>query len=744
MTAAREQVAALLAPESIAIVGASERPGSWAQQVWSNLERFEYPGSVYPVNPNRRVVWSRPCFPDIGTLPEPPDHVVVMVPAPAAVEAVRSAAAAGARSATVYGSGFGEDGSEEGAALRRGLSEAVAETGIALSGPNCMGNLSVPSRLVTITDSRLGKLRAGPIAVVGQSGGIVTAINRSLADRGLHTSHLVTSGNEIGLTTADYIEYFAADPAVGVILCFVESVRSVERFLAACAAAKGARKPVVVCKLGIGDGARAAAQSHTGALAGAVEVFDAVTQGVGVIRVATLDEMLELADYFTHARTPEGAGLAAITFSGGLKGLVLEAASRRGVWLADLAPATLEALRSFLGTGTSAGNPLDSGYTGLSDSRSYLRCAEILLADPNVDLLLAQEELMRVPGSVQKEENLRRLEALEATSGQKPIAMFSMLPHSVTDYGRQLRCDFPHLPFLQGADVAVATAGHVMGYANALASPSPYIRPATHPDDLDGDVLAEVRRLETVPGDGLVTLDEVRAKGLLAAYGVPVLREVVAERVEEALTAAESVGYPVVLKAVSSDLSHKTEAGLVLLEVGTPDEVRSGYETLIRRWKETWSASRLSGILVAPHIRGGIELTLGLHRDREMGLVVMVGAGGSEVELVRDVAFGPPWLQRADAWTVLRRTRVHRLLQGYRARGPFDEERVIDVMVGLGRLAIDLGGCLESIDVNPFLALPAGQGGLALDAFAVFRPAAMWPEELRSGSADRLPKSERR
>src|ERR1700724_2882085 len=298
LQAAQAKVAALLNPRNVVVVGASDAPGSWALRAFQNLRRYQFPGAVYPLNPRRDQVWAMRCYRSFAELPEPPDHVVVVIPAPLVPDALRAAAAAGARSATVMSSGFGEAGDAAAKALAVALSETIAETGLAVSGPNCMGNIHAPSRLMTLTDDRPHRIAEGPVAIVAQSGGLAMAIKRTLEERGIVTASLVTSGNEAGLTTADYIAYYATLPFVRVIVSYLEAVKDPAQLRAACITARSAGKPVIAVKLGASAEGRAAALAHTGAIAGAMEEFDALAASAGILRVRTLDDIVEAAEYF--------------------------------------------------------------------------------------------------------------------------------------------------------------------------------------------------------------------------------------------------------------------------------------------------------------------------------------------------------------------------------------------------------------------------------------------------------------
>src|ERR1700734_2751686 len=290
LRAAQAKGAGLLNPRNVVIVGASDWPGSWALRAFQNLRRYEFPGSIYAVNPRRDQVWDMRCYGSFAELPEPPDHVVVVIPAPQVPDTLRAAAAAGARSAIIMSSGFGEAQNPAAKALAETLNKTIAETGLAVSGPNCMGNIHAPSRLMTLTDDRPHRMAAGPVAIVAQSGGLAMAIKRTLEERGIATASLVTSGNEAGLTTAGYIAYYATLPFVRVIVSYLEAVKDPEHLRAACALARQAGKPVVALKLGASVEGRAAALAHTGEIAGPVEAFDALAAEAGILRVRTLDD----------------------------------------------------------------------------------------------------------------------------------------------------------------------------------------------------------------------------------------------------------------------------------------------------------------------------------------------------------------------------------------------------------------------------------------------------------------------
>ncbi len=708
----RPDVEALLNPRNVVIVGATDKPGNWAQRCWRNLDRYGYAGPVYPLNPRREEVWDTRCYRSYDELPEPPDHLAVFVPAPFVEATLREGAAAGARSATVVSSGFDEV--PDPVAIERGrqLSETIAELGIAVSGPNCLGNFNGRARFVTMTDNRPQPTEPGPVAIVGQSGGLVMALKRTLEERGMDVGYIVTSGNEAGLKTADYIEYFAADPQTRIIVSYLEAVREPERFLAACTAAKDAGKPVIVVKLGASANGRAAALAHTGGLAGSIAAFDAIAGDAGAVRVTTLDDVVEITEYLLHARLPRGEGLGAMTFSGGLRGVLLDQAEVNGLSFPPLAAKTRRRLGKLLGVGTVIGNPLDSGFGALTSHDTYIRCVETLLDDPDIDTLLLQEELLRAPEGGNKEANMRAVNALAARA-KKPIAFVTMISHGLNDYARKLRGGLRNVAFLQETDKSLRTVRSVISYAMRSSRKAPAQgrgRSATPP---------AVRKALARTGDGTdpTPFSEVDSKVLLRAYGLRTPRERLAGSAAEAVRIARDIGFPVVLKAAGAELAHKSDAGGVLLNHGTVAAVRRGYGTILRSVARAAHGVAIDGVLVAEQVAGDLELVIGASRDPEMGTMVMFGSGGVALELYRDVAFAAPTLDEAAAEALIARTRAARLIGGYRGAPALDRKALVKALIAVSRLACDLGARLESIDVNPFVL--RRRGGIALDALVV-------------------------
>jgi acyl-CoA synthetase (NDP forming) len=712
LDASKEKVAALTAPRNVVLVGASDRPGSWAARVWHNLKRYEFPGPIYLINPRRNEIWEQPCYPDFQALPQAPDHMVVLVPAAGVIDTLRRGAAAGARSATVFSAGFGEGFDSKAATLGRELAAVIAQTGLGVSGPNCMGNVCAKSRLVTLTEDRPLAVRPGPVALVGQSGGMMIFTNQALQERGIWPEYLITSGNEAGLSIADYIAFFTGEPELKVIIIYVEAISQLAKFKAACRMARAANKSIVAVKLGQSEGGRNAAMAHTGSLAGSIEAFDAIAGEVGVIRADTLDDAVEITELLVHTGAAPGRRLGAVTLSGAYRGLLLDSAERNGLQFPALAPATTERLEAVLTVGSLVSNPIDGGFGVLSSADNFMASIDALQADPNVDMVLVQEGLPRAPGSDRAEHYIRLADDYAATTATKPIAFITPISHGQTDYSRALRTKAPHVSFLQEAYKALRAIASVArrDERERLARGSLLQPQAPAPERRD---LAEHLRSRATAEP--VALDEAQSKEVLRAYGIATAEEALVTSRTAAIEAAGRIGYPVVLKAVSAELLHKSDVGAVMLDLASPEQLAAAYDDMAQRLQR----HRLTGMLVCRQVRGGLELVLGLHRDPEMGLVVMAGSGGVLLELIKDVTFCAPPVSPEKARDMLARMRGARLLAGYRGSPALDADALVNALVALGQLAVDLEDVVQSVDINPFVALP--QGGLALDALIVLQ-----------------------
>ena len=703
-----KSVHAMLHPRNIVLVGATDKPGNYAERIWNNLVKYGYEGDLYPVNAKRETIWGVTCYKDFASLPEKPDHVLVLVPARFAVQVIRDAAAAGARSATIVTSGFSELQDEESQRLAAELQQAVKETGLAVTGPNCLGNLSAGEKLFTNIDDRIVTMEQGRVGIAGQSGAIVMAIRQALEDRGVGVGYMVTTGNEVGLETPDLMAYFAADPSIRVIVVYLEGVRNTKAFRDACKAARAAGKPVIALKLGASEGGRAAAMAHTGALAGSIETFDAISTREGVIRVRGLDELIETTECFVHAGTPKGDRLAAVSLSGGKRGLLIDAFYSAGMNFAPLPASASDQLAKMLGPGSIVGNPLDAGFAAVVDPSVYMKSIKIMIDDPDTDIVIIDSELPKAPHEL-RERNLRIVNEM-AGAGNKPVIYISAMSIGFTEHTKELRKSLPDIAVLQGLDRAVGAIKSLIEYANLRKEV---------PDIVSSSKASARAMLERVlkSADGAAALDEVASKKLLKAYGIPISKEAIAQTSTEAVKIAKKIGFPVVAKIVSPDILHKSDVGGVVLNLNSAAEVKKAFDDITKRVRKLKNKPKLEGILIAQQVKADLELVVGASLDAEMGPVVLFGTGGVDIELMKDVALAGAPIDAAEARQLIARTKAGVKMKGYRGRPAMHEASAVKALVGLSNLIADAGNRVASIDVNPFLI--NSKVGVAVDGLIV-------------------------
>jgi acetyltransferase len=707
----------LFNPRNVVLVGASDRPGHWSGRVWLNLERFGFAGRVFPVNPNRTEIWGAACYPDMKSLPEPPDHLAIFVPKERLSQVLSDGIDHGMSGATIYAAGFGEGDDAVGRQLAAELKAQASAAGIAVIGPNCMGLACGKSRFATVPDESLQELAPGAAAVITQSGALCTAINRAINDVGIKLSYLISCGNQTVCTMADYVDYLADDPLLKVILCYVEGLPDAQRFFAATARAHAKGKVTVVVKIGGSDAGRAAALAHTGSLAGNTKAFDTMARYAGIVRLDSLEDGVEAVEYLARAPVPRGERIAVMTNSGALRSLTTEAAERTGTKLAVFSEATRGGLAKILDD-PRVSNPVDTKIT--LPTAQYMACVEAIAAAPEVDVVLVAEDLPREAGLDRKVKNLQALDGFVARRGANggdtgpPIAMFSSLTFNTTEYMAEFRRSLAHVPILREPEktLRVVRALAAFGARRSVTRPSA---------GSAGDAaLIAAWRARAQKFSKPTALNEADSKALLSAYGIVAPAEKVVSTPEEAVAAARVIGFPVVLKAVAAAVPHKSDAGLVMLGLADAGAVLGAAETLVARCRSL--NAPLEGILVAQQVSDGLETVLGIHRDPEVGPVIMFGLGGVMVELFKDVAFGPPQLDRAAASEMIDATRARQLVSGFRGSAACDRTALCDALVNLGRLARDLGDVIEAVDVNPLLV--RGEGAFALDALVVLRPPA--------------------
>ncbi|MFJ9646826.1 acetate--CoA ligase family protein [Streptomyces sp. NPDC004244] len=683
-------------PESVAVIGASDAEGrpntgitrqliAWAERVGAR---------IHPVHPTRTSVFGLPCHPSVAALPEQVDLAVLLVGDPVAV--VEELAESKVKFAVAFASGFAETG-ETGAAAQARLAAAVRRSGLRLLGPNTNLNAFQEFR------DDLG----GPaIALITQSGHQGRPVY-TLQELGIRLSHWAPTGNEADLETADFISYFAEQPEVGAIACYVEGLKDGRSFLLAADRAARNGVPVVAVKVGRTEtGARTAA-SHTGKLTGADAVVDAAMRQFGVIRVDALDELQDTAALLARARPPRADGVVVYSISGGTGAHFSDLATEAGLHLPALSRAKQDELHEWIPDYLNVANPIDNGGHPVGDWRGR-KIIDAILADPSVGVLICPITGPFPPMSDRLAQDL--VDAAEETDklvcvvwgspvgteeayrttllGSSRVATFRTFGNCIT----AVRAYLDHHRF---------TTGYRSPFIDAPRTPSPSYRKAQ----------ALMR-----PGQ---QLSEHAAKQLLRAYGIRVPREQLVTSAAAAVRAAGLVGYPVVMKASGPQLAHKTELGLVKVGLTSASQIRDAYRELtdIARYENI----PLDGILVCQMVQRGVEMFVGVTQDALFGPTVTVGLGGVLVEVLHDAAVRVPPFGEDQARAMLAELRGRALLDGVRGAPPADADALVEVVLRVQRMALELGGVLSELDINPLMVLPRGQGAVALDALAVCR-----------------------
>ena len=764
MSGAR-RLRALFHPQSIALIGASDNSG-WSLGTFNNLRDHGFPGRVHLVNHRAAQVHGEKAYRALKAVPEPVDLAYVMVPTDAVLPVLREGAGLGIGTYVILTAGFGETGSE-GARREEEIIEFARERGLTVLGPNGNGFINAAAGITPYGLPIPPPLLRGPVGVVLQSGGLASSVLSFAQSRNIGISLLVSMGNESMLSVADIVRYLVDDPDTKVIALFLESVRQPAEFAAVARLALAAGKPIVALKVGRSDKARHTAQAHTGALAGDDNVVDAVFRQLGVIRVRSLEDLIITAGLLARGPLP-GPRLGVVTPSGGASEIIADRAQDEGLELPAYAPETVAALAAMLPGFATVANPLDvTGYV-VVDRTLLGRALEIVTGDPGIDAVLLLAELPRdEPADPALARALFGATARRVAASPRPVVVVSNALTDITPVGRAYQASTGYPPVVGGMEHGLSAIGAAVrwsrAYRDAAAAapesssltnvpgslPSARTAPSGSPGISVTDLPGTPPAARTSPSGALSRTDlagspppswadlpradppgagtgatgvwaEDRAAALLASYGVPVVPSHRVDDEDAAVAASVAVGYPVVIKAVSGAIAHKSDVGAVRLALADEPAVRDAYRAVRNAARAAGAGA--AGVVVEPYRPGGIELITGVVRDPAWGLVLAVGLGGIWVEVLRDAArrvllggpIGPAEVRRA-----LGELRGAAILRGARGIAPPDLDRVADVVARISEVAIGLGDRLESLEVNPLLV--RGMQVEALDALVTWR-----------------------
>jgi acetyltransferase len=684
----------LLAPRSVALVGATEREGALGAIVYRNLAAGGLRGELYAVNPKHREIFGKRAYRRLTDLPQAPDLAVIVTPARTVPGIIEDAGAAGVRAAVVLTSGFGEAG-PEGRALQEDVLKTARLAGVRILGPNCLGVMRTDCGL-NATFARTAA-RPGKLALVSQSGAICGALLDWAHSAQVGFSSVVSLGGAIDVDFGEVLDFLAVDAASDAILLYVEGIRDARRYVSALRAASRV-KPVIALKVGRHAGGSRAASSHTGALVGSDAVFDAALRRAGAVRVKTYTQLFAAARVLAGERRAEGERLAIVTNGGGPGVIAADSAAENGVPLAALSESTLSVLDENLPAQWSHGNPID--IIGDAPPERFAAASAAVLADRGVDALL----VMYSPVAVTAPEDAARAVASAVRGSRKPVlAAWLGDIHSRTYLESQ---DIPNFYTPENAVEAFSfLCAHRRNQAQLMQVPAAEREPDAPPSDLAAAAAIRERAL----AERREILTEHEAKALLAAFRLPVPTSIQCKTKEEALAAARAIGFPVVLKLHSPDITHKTDVGGVRLNLQSADMVASAFDDMLRHVRALRPEARIEGVVVQPMLRfaHGREVLVGVATDPVFGPVISFGAGGVSVEAVRDSAVALPPLNAMLARDLMQRTAVYRLLTGYRNVPPAHLEALAAVLLGVSRMVCALPWVKE-MDLNPVLAHPGG------------------------------------
>jgi len=679
----------LFRPNSVAIVGASsDRNRIGGRPVAFTKRAFK--GAIYPVNPKGGELQGLPAYPSIADVPGAVDQAIIAVPAKAALQAADECIAKGVKAAVMFSSGFAETGAE-GRAMQLELARRCAAGGMRLLGPNSLGMFNVRSGIYSTFSSYFDPLwpRVGPVGIISQSGAFGTYFLAIAAERGLGFSHFVATGNEADVDVAACVDWLADDPDTGVIMIYLEGCRDGARLRAALARAAANRKPVIAMKVGVSEQGIAAIASHTGSLAGSDAVFDAVFREHNVYRAQSLDELVDVAYACAGGVFPQSPRLGVVTLSGGVGIQMADAAVAKGLTLPRMPQAAQQKILAMVPFAGPA-NPVDTTAQVVNDWPMFTTILGITAEEGGVDSVVSfLAHMGTTPGLMD-----RLKPAFLEVRQRFPDRVFILCARMPRDMADELTA----MGFLIFEDptraiTAVAALSRLaQGYAN------PSLRPPN---------VGAAQTLASGP------IHEAEAKRLLSAAGVPFAPEQTARSREQAVAAANEIGFPVVMKILSPDIAHKSEAGGVVLGLRDADDVASAYDAMMQRVAQRAPKARLEGALIARMVTGGVETVIGIKRDAVFGPVVMFGLGGVYVEVLKDVTLRLAPVDRATAQAMIREIAGFALLAGARGKPPADLDALADAIVAMARFGAAHRN-LASAEINPFIALP--QGGVAVDA----------------------------
>lgn len=687
--------------KSIAIVGASEETTKIGGRPVHMLIKHGYSGAIYPINPKGGTIQGLVAYRTILDTPATPELVVLAVPAQSTPAALRDCAARGVKAVIVLSSGFVEAG-PRGASLQAELVEIARVHNIRLLGPNCLGTVNVSTRLIGSFSIALEEHMPpiGHVGIVSQSGNVGSHTMQSVARRGMGVSRFMATGNEADVDIADGIAALVEDADTHIVLCCMETCRDADKLIAALRLARERSKPVIILKIGSTEKGQAAAASHTGALTGSDAVIDAVFRRHGALRVRSVEALIDIghaASLLLPKRIPSNDAMILVAASGGFGIMMADAMSEAGMTMPGLTSTTQQRVREIVPT-ASTGNPVDASAQMSSHPDILLKMLGALLDDPS-EASLALFMSLSLYNARLRDIYLEALAQVRASHPQRLIIVISQGPADAIEKISAL--GIPVFSSIDAAATGMAGLCQLGRLAEMSAMPQ--------------------LQIDTAAIDPSVFHNEFQAKRALGRAGIEVPREIMAQDIDDAVRAAETIGYPVVMKIVSTDIAHKTEIGGVTLNLDHAEAVRLAYVQMQANVARHAPEAHIEGMLVAPMIRGGVEMIAGVSQDAIFGPVVMVGMGGIYAEVLNDVAVQTAPVSNEEALTMIRSLKMFPLLDGLRGHDKADIFAAAHSVARLSEFACRHRNDVLEIDLNPILVRPQGEGVVVLDALMIPR-----------------------
>ena len=692
----KHSLESLLRPQSVAVIGASDNPARIGGRPIYSMLKDNFQGKLFPVNPNRDIVQGLQAYPNISSVPVPVDSAVISVPENVALQVIKECAESGVKSAVVFTSGFAETGTA-GLDAQQQIAKIASDSGMRILGPNCLGVFNLSAGWFGTFANTLAskKIPTGPIGIVTQSGAYGGHLFTITQNRGVGTNYWVTTGNEVDIDVAEVIKFYASEPEIRVIISYAEGIKNGNRMREALQAARNAKKPVIFMKVGSTEAGARAAASHTASLAGEDAIYDGLFKQYGVYRAETTEEMADVAYACQFGRYPNGPKIGLQTISGGIGVQMADAASKKGFDVAPLPKSTQEKIIKLIPF-AGVNNPVDFTGQVLNERKLLEDSMRFVIDEADYDSQILY--LASLPISeFTKDISLEIFTALRKRYPEELMFLSMIGP-------QESRKPYEEIgyPCFEDHSLAVRAMAALRYFAEVFKQGKQKVIPSTK-----GNKLARLEK----------NISEFEAKSILSAAGIPANREFLTQSCEEAIEAQKTIDGPVVLKVASPDIPHKTEIGGVLLNLTTKEEVEESYQKLITNVQSNAPKAKIDGIIVAEMITGGIETVLGVTKDPVFGPTVMFGLGGVFVEVLKDVTFRVAPFGPEEAHRMIDEIRGRAVLDGARGAPPADIDALANAISTLSIFAAENSDTIQTIDINPFLALP--KGAVAVDALII-------------------------